>query len=115
MTTLRNQVHLIGNLGKDPVFQTLDSGRMVAKVSIATKEVYRNAKGEKITETQWHNLVAWGKTAELMSRYLKKGNEIAVQGKITNRTYDGKDGISRNITEIVVKEFVMFGGAQVAA
>ena len=110
MNSLKNKVQLIGNLGMNPEIKTLESGKKLAKFSIATNESYKNAKGEKIEDTQWHNLVAWGKTAEIIEKYLQKGNEVAVEGKLTNRSYDDKDGNKRNITEIVVNELLMLSG-----
>ncbi len=107
MRNLKNKVQLIGNLGMDPEVKQLDNGKSVAKLSMATSEVYNNAKGEKITDTQWHNLVAWGKTAEIAEKYLKKGSKIAVDGKLVNRSYEDKNGIKRYITEILVNEFLM--------
>ncbi|HMN90659.1 MAG TPA: single-stranded DNA-binding protein [Saprospiraceae bacterium] len=107
MNSIRNSVTLIGNLGKDPDLKKLDSGTIVARLSLATNESYRNQKGERVTSTQWHTLVAWGKTAELMNEQLKKGKEIAVRGKLTYRNYEDKNGVARSIPEIVVTEFVM--------
>ena len=109
MNALRNKVQLIGNLGMDPEVKALDSGKKLVKVSIATNETYKNAKGEKVTETQWHNLVAWGKTAEIAEKFLKKGSEVAVEGKLINRNYTDKEGIKRYVTEIEVSEFLMLG------
>ena len=109
MNNLKNRVQLIGNLGMNPEIKTLESGKKLAKFSIATNESYRNASGEKIEDTQWHNLVAWGKTAEIIEQYLKKGNEVAIEGKLNNRSYDDKDGNKRYITEIVVNELLMLG------
>jgi single-strand DNA-binding protein len=109
MTTLRNKVQLIGNLGNDPEIVNLDSGKTLAKFSIATNESYKNAKGEKITDTQWHNIVAWGKTAEIVEKYITKGKEVAVTGKLTNRAWADKDGIKRYTTEIVCSELLMLG------
>jgi len=110
MSTLRNKVQLIGNLGNQPEVITLDSGKKLAKFTMATNESYKNAKGEKITETQWHNIIAWGNTANIIEQYVNKGEELAVEGKLTSRSYDDKDGIKKYITEIVVKELLMFGG-----
>ena|ERR1700749_900777 len=104
MNTLRNKVQLIGNLGMDPEVKTLDGGRKLAKVSIATNESYKNSNGERITETQWHNLIAWGKTADIVERFLKKGSEVAVEGKLISRNYIDKEGVKRYITEIEVSE-----------
>ncbi len=112
MNNLRNSVQLIGHLGKDPEFKKLEEGKMIAKVSIATSDTYKNAKGEKVIETQWHKLIAWGKTAEIMERLLKKGNEVAVTGKLVHRTYEDKEGIIRNYSEVVVNEFMKLGGAK---
>ena len=106
MSSLRNSVQLIGHLGKDPEVKQLESGRFVGKVSIATNDIYKNAKGEKVIETQWHNLVTWGKNAENMQKILRKGDEVAIQGKLTHRSYEDKDGVTRYVTEIVVNEFV---------
>ncbi len=109
MNTLRNKVQLIGNLGNDPEIITLDSGKKLAKFSIATNESYKNSEGEKVTETQWHNLIAWNKTAEIVEKYLEKGKEIAIEGKLTSRSYDDKDGNKKYITEVVVSELLMLG------
>lgn len=109
MSTLRNKVQLIGNVGNDPEIVNLESGKKLAKFSIATNETYKNAKGEKVTDTQWHNIVAWGKTAEIIENYLGKGKEVGIEGKLTSRSYDDKDGIKRYVTEIVCSELLMFG------
>ena len=106
MSSLRNSVQLIGHLGKDPEVKQLESGRFVGKVSIATNDIYKNAKGEKVIETQWHNLVVWGKNAENMQKILRKGDEVAIQGKLTHRSYEDKEGVMRYVTEVVVSEFV---------
>ncbi len=110
MSTLRNKVQLIGNLGKDPEIINLESGTKLAKFTLATNETYKNQKGERITETQWHNIVAWGKTAEIIETYLTKGKEVAVEGKLTNRSWDDKEGQKRYMTEVVCSELVMLGG-----
>ena len=109
MNALRNKVQLIGNLGNDPEIVNLDGGNKLAKFSIATNETYKNAKGEKVTDTQWHNVVAWGKTAEIIENYLTKGNEVAVEGKLTHRSYETKEGEKRYITEIRCNELLMLG------
>jgi len=109
MKNLRNKVQLIGNLGKDPEVKQLDSGKTLAKMSLATSENYKNADGEKVTDTQWHNLVAWGKTAQIAEQYLKKGNKIAIEGKLINRSYEDKEGIKRYVTEVLVNEILMLG------
>tara|TARA_R110002073_G_scaffold279026_1_gene443197 strand:+ start:485745 stop:486080 length:336 start_codon:yes stop_codon:yes gene_type:complete len=110
MNALRNKVQLIGNLGNNPEVITLDSGKKLAKFSIATNENYKNANGEKVTDTQWHNVIAWNKTAEIVEKYLTKGSEVAVEGKLTSRSYEDKEGVKKYITEIVVNELLMFGG-----
>ncbi|SRR5690554_6820086 len=109
MSTLRNKVQLIGNLGKDPEIVNFDGDKKLAKFTIATNETYKNQKGEKVTDTQWHNVVAWGKTAGIIENYLTKGKEVAIEGKLTSRSYDDKDGNKRYITEIVCNELVMLG------
>ena len=110
MSTLRNKVQLIGNLGNDPEIITLESGKKLAKLSIATNESYKNAQGEKVTDTQWHNVVAWNKTAEIVEKYLHKGSEVAIEGKLTSRSYETKEGEKRYITEVVCNELLMLGG-----
>jgi len=109
MSTLRNKVQLIGNLGNNPEIITLESEKKVAKFSIATNESYKNSQGEKVTDTQWHNVVAWNKTAEIIERYLEKGSEVAVEGKLTSRSYETKEGEKRYVTEVVVSEILMLG------
>ena len=109
MNNLKNKVQLIGNLGNTPEVINLESGKKLAKFSIATNESYKNAKGEQIKDTQWHNVIAWGKTADIIEKYLQKGNEVAVEGKLVNRSYDDKEGNKRYITEIVVNELLMLG------
>lgn len=110
MSTLKNKVQLLGNLGNEPEIITLESGKKLAKFSIATNETYRNAKGEKVTDTQWHNVIAWNKTAEIIEKYLQKGNEVMVEGKLTSRSYENKEGEKRYITEVVCNELLMLGG-----
>lgn len=109
MYALKNKVQLIGNLGNAPEVKTFESGKKVANFRMATSEVYRNAKGEKVTETQWHNLVMWGKLAEIAEKHLTVGKEVAVEGKLVNRSYSDKDGNTKYITEIQVNELLMLG------
>ena len=106
---IRNRVQLIGNLGADPKIKKLDNGSTMATFSLATSESYHNNKGERITETQWHNIVAFGKTAEIIELYLKKGNEVALEGKLTHRQYEDNAGIKRFYTEVVMYEMLMLG------
>lgn len=109
MYALKNKVQLIGNLGNNPEVKTLDGGKKMAKFSVATNETYRNAKGEKVVETQWHNLIAWGKVAEIAEKYLHKGSEVALEGKLINRSYNDKDGNKKYVTEIQVNELLLLG------
>ena len=110
MNNLRNKVQLIGHLGMNPEVKHLDGGKTLAKLSIATSERYTNSKGEKVSDTQWHNLVACGKTAEIVEKYLKKGSEVAIEGKLTSRSYEDKEGVKKYITEVVISEILMLGG-----
>jgi len=107
MNTLRNKVSLIGNVGMDPVINTFGEGKKVCRISLATNETYTSRSGERVTNTQWHTLVAWGPVATIASRLLKKGKEVAVQGKLVNRSYQDSNGITRSVTEIVVDELML--------
>ncbi|WP_420603150.1 single-stranded DNA-binding protein [Flagellimonas sp.] len=109
MNSLKNKVQLIGNLGNDPEMVTLENGNKLAKFSIATNETYKNATGEKVTDTQWHNIVAWGKIAEIVENFLVKGKEVAIEGKLISRSYETKEGEKRYITEIKCNELLMLG------
>lgn len=110
MNALRNRVQLIGNLGMDPEIINLDSGKKLAKFSLATNDSYTNKKGEKVQNTQWHNIVAWGKTADLVEDYLKKGKEIALEGKLVHHQYENDKGDKRRSTEVWMNELLMMGG-----
>ena len=109
MNTLRNKVQLIGRLGAKVEIKNLDGGKTLGKVSMATNEYYKNPKGERVEETTWHNLVAWGKQAELLDKYTDKGSEIAIEGKLSNRSYEDKEGIKRYISEVVVHSILLMG------
>jgi len=109
MNTLRNRVQLIGNLGSAPEVKSLAGGKKLAKLVIATNETYKNQKGEKVTETTWHNVTAWGNNADIAEKYLQKGSEIAIEGKLRNNNYTDKDGKKHYGTEIEVHEFLMLG------
>ncbi|MCT4629539.1 single-stranded DNA-binding protein [Winogradskyella sp.] len=109
MNALKNKVQLIGHLGNDPEIINLESGKTLAKFSIATNESYKNAKGEKVTDTQWHSIVAWGKTAQIVENFVSKGKEVAIEGKLTTRSWEDKDGMKRYITEVVCNELLMLG------
>lgn len=112
MNALQNKVQLIGNLGNTPDVRSTESGKKMARLTIATNENYRNAKGENVKETQWHNAIAWGKNAELIEKYLTKGSQVAIEGKLVNRNYVDKDGIKRYITEIQINEVLLLGNKQ---
>lgn len=105
-----NKVILVGNLGKDPELRTLESGRKVANFSLATTESYKDKNGEKVDQTEWHNIVFWGPIAEVIEKYLKKGSQIYVEGKIRTRSYDDKEGVKKYITEILGDKMTMLGG-----
>ncbi|MCH2082774.1 MAG: single-stranded DNA-binding protein [Saprospiraceae bacterium] len=107
MNSLKNNIQLIGRLGKDPEIIHLTSGKTLAKVSVATNEYYRDAKGEKQSSTSWHNCIAWGKTAQIMENLLKKGKEVAIRGKLTYNHFEDKNGIKRYLPQVVVNEFVL--------
>jgi single-strand DNA-binding protein len=109
MNALRNRVQLIGNLGAPPEVKTITNGRKMARFSMATNEFYLNAKGEKVEETQWHLIVAWGKAAEIAEKLLDKGSEVAIDGKLVNRTYTDKEGVKKYITEVEMNEFLVLG------
>ena len=111
MYALRNKVQLIGNLGNEPEVRVTEKGRKWVRFSMATHAIYRDAQGSKKKDTQWHNLVAWGKLAELAEKYLQKGKEIAVEGKLVNRSYMDKEGIKRYVTEIAVTDVLLLGSA----
>ena len=110
MSTLRNKVQLIGNVGNAPEIRNLESGKKVASFSIATNEFYKNSNGEKVQNTQWHSIVAWGKTAEIIENYVDKGKEIAIDGKLTSRSYETQEGEKRNVSELLASEILLLGG-----
>jgi len=107
MTALRNSVRLIGRLGDNPKMKKLDSEKSIANFSVATNESYRDHNGNKMSETTWHKLVAWGKQAEVAEKYLKKGTEVAIEGKLTNHSYEDKNGETHYVSEIVVNEILV--------
>lgn len=110
MNALKNKVQLIGNLGNDPEIIELDSGKKLARFSLATNEAYRNAAGELIKDTQWHYVVAWGKMADVSEKFLQKGSEVALSGKLTSRTYEDKQGVKKYVTEVNCNELLVLGG-----
>ncbi len=111
MYALKNKVQLIGNLGNAPEVRNTESGKKLVRFSLATNEQYKNAKGERVTETQWHNLIAWGKVADIAEKFLIKGTEVAIEGKLVSRNYMDKEGNKKYITEIQVNELLMLGKA----
>ena len=111
MKSIKNRIQLIGRVGKDPEFRLLDSGKNVVNFSMATSDSYKNASGEKAIDTQWHQVVAWGGLAEIADKYLRKGSEVAVQGKLIHRNYEGPDGNRRYVSEIIADEILLLGKA----
>jgi single-strand DNA-binding protein len=109
MNALRNKVQLIGHVGQEPEIKILEGGKKLAKLTIATNDVYYNEKKEKVTDTQWHNVTAWGKTAEIIESFVTKGKEIALEGKLTHRSFDDKDGNKRYVTEVIANELLLLG------
>jgi len=105
-----NKVILLGNLGKDPEVRHLDNGKAVANFSIATNESYKNKQGEKVTNTEWHNVVLWSPLAEIAEKYMKKGDQVYIEGKITTRSWDDQDGNKRYTTEVVGRELTLLSG-----
>jgi single-strand DNA-binding protein len=103
---MKNRVQLIGHVGQEPEIKALESGR-VANFTIATNESYTNAKGEKVEQTEWHRVSAWGKTVDIIEKFITKGTHVALEGKLTHRSYDDKDGNKRFITEVVANELVL--------
>lgn len=109
MSTIKNHVQLIGNVGQEPTITNLESGKKVARFSLATNEYYKDAKDEKQTDTNWHTVVAWGKTAEIIEKFVVKGKELGVSGKLKTRTYTTDDGNERYVTEVEANEILLLG------
>lgn len=109
-----NKVILVGNLGKDPEVRNLESGAKVANFPIATSETYKNKEGQRVTQTEWHNIVLWRGLAEIAEKYLNKGNQVYIEGKIRTRSWDDKDGNKRYTTEIIGDNLTMLGGRKEA-
>ena len=107
-----NKVMLIGNLGKDPEVRYIDNGVAVANFSLATTENYKNKEGERVSQTEWHNIVLWRGLAEVAEKYLKKGSSVYIEGKIKNRKWEDKEGNTRYNTEILADYMTMLGGKQ---
>ena len=115
MKTLKNKVQLISNLGFDPEVREIAKGRKVARMSIATHDTYTNKEGTKVTDTQWHTIVAWGRTADMVERLLRKGMPVALEGRLVHRTYEGRDGVKRYVTEVVLSDFQLLPSKKAAA
>ncbi|AEL24473.1 single-stranded DNA-binding protein [Cyclobacterium marinum] len=109
MNSIRNNVQLIGRLGAKADYKTVKGDTPMVKLNLATNEFYKNNKGEKVEETYWHNLVAFGKTAEIINKYTDKGSEICIQGKLVNRSYEDKDGQKKYITEVQINDVLLMG------
>jgi single-strand DNA-binding protein len=107
MNAMKNRVQLIGNVGNDPEIKTLENGKKLAHLTIATNDSYKNDKGEKVEQTEWHRVTAWGKTAEIIEKFVVKGKEVTIEGKLAHRSYDDKNGEKRYITEVVVTEILL--------
>ncbi|MDP3002891.1 MAG: single-stranded DNA-binding protein [Bacteroidales bacterium] len=107
MNSLKNRVTLIGNLGQDPETKTTETGKKVTHFTLATDDGYKNSDGQKVNETTWHNIVAWNGLADIAGKYLKKGRQVAVEGRIVYRTYEDKKGATKNITEIVLNDLIL--------
>nr|WP_132987832.1 single-stranded DNA-binding protein [Flavobacterium zhairuonense] len=107
MNEMKNRVQLIGNVGNDPEIKTLETGKKLAHLTIATNDYYKNEKGERVQQTEWHRVTAWGKVAEIIEKYVVKGKEVAVEGKLTHRSYDDKNGEKRYVTEVVVNDILL--------
>ncbi|TAH02449.1 MAG: single-stranded DNA-binding protein [Sphingobacteriales bacterium] len=107
MSNLRNSVRLTGFLGSAPEVKSISETKKVAKLNLATNDSYKNEKGEKVEETQWHNLVAWNAQATIAEKFLQKGSEVAIEGKLTNRSYVNKDGVKCCVTEVIVSEILL--------
>ena len=112
MKNLRNKVMLIGNLGTDPEVTEFNNGKKKAKFRVATTDFYKDLNGNRKEETQWHNVVAWDGLANIVQKYVKKGREVAIEGKLIHRSYEATDGSKRYVTEIVANDLVMLRGAQ---
>lgn len=109
MYALKNRVQLIGNLGNAPEVRKTETGKKLVRFTMATNESYQNSNGEKVKETQWHHVIAWGKLADIAEKLLDKGTEVAIEGKLINRNYTDKEGVKKYITEIQANELLLFG------
>lgn len=109
MNTLRNKVQLIGNLGQTPEIISFENGKKLAKIRLATNEVYKNGEGEKVESVHWHNVIAWGNPADIIEKYVSKGQEIAIEGKLVTSSYETNEGDKRTRTEVQISEILLLG------
>ncbi len=109
MNAMKNKVQLIGHVGQEPEIKTFDGGKKVANITLATNDNYTNANGEKVEDTQWHKVKAWGKLADIIEKYVTKGKEICVEGKLTYSDYLDKNGEKRYVTEVVISDLLLLG------
>jgi single-strand DNA-binding protein len=112
MNSLKNKVILVGRLGQNPETKTIDGGKKVTHFTLATDDSYKNAEGQKISEATWHNITAWNGLADIADRFLKKGNQVAVEGRIVYRSYEDKKGVTKNVTDIVLSDLVLLGSGK---
>ncbi len=110
MNSLRNKVQLIGNVGMDPQTISLEGDNKLVKFSMATNETYKNNKGEKVTDTQWHQIITWGKTADFVENHITKGKHIALEGKLQTRSYETEHGEKHQVTEVVARDIMFLNG-----
>ncbi len=115
MSSLSNRVTLIGNLGQDPETKSTETGKKVTHFTLATKDGYKNNEGQRITETTWHNIVAWNGLADIADKFLKKGREVAVEGRIVYRNYEDKNGVTKYITEVVLSDLILLRNGEKSA
>lgn len=111
MKTLKNKVQLIGNVGENPKIHTFENGKKVVRFSLATNNYFFKEE-EKVQQTEWHNLVAWGKQADLIEKYVTRGSEIAIEGKLTSRSYENSEGHKQSVTEILIHEILLLGSKE---
>ena len=109
MNAMKNKVQLIGHVGQEPEIKNLDGGKKVANITLATNEVYYRDNGDKVEQTEWHKVVAWGTTADIIEKYVTKGLQIGIEGKLTHRSYDDKNGEKRYVTEVIANEVLLLG------
>ncbi|MDY7395364.1 single-stranded DNA-binding protein [Aureibaculum sp. 2210JD6-5] len=112
MNKLKNNIQLIGNVGEDPDITNLENERKKARFSLATNELFKNAQGDKVKRTYWHTIVAWGKVAEIIEKYVRKGKEIAIEGKLASRSYKDKEGVKHYVSEVIVSEILLLGNIE---